>query len=77
MISVCVCVCLRNGPIFGSGADLCISNECNRNKDSYSQLPYTYGDMDLPNYLLTGEFCTTISKSYLYIYMHELLFIIQ
>ena len=45
----------RNGPIFGSGADLCISSECNRNKDSYSKLPYTYGGADTPNNLLTGE----------------------
>lgn len=43
-----------NGPIFGSGADLCISSDCNKNKDSYSQLPYSYGDTSLPQHLLTG-----------------------
>lgn len=44
-----------NGPIFGSGADLCIGNDCNANKDSYSQLPFSYGDSSVPAHLLTGE----------------------
>lgn len=34
------------GPIFGAGADLLISNNCNTNKDSYSNLPHSY---DGPN----------------------------
>ena len=35
--------CIRCGPIFGAGADLCISSECNMNKDSYSNLLHSYG----------------------------------
>ena len=31
------------GPIFGAGADLYISSECNLNKDSYSNLLHSYG----------------------------------
>lgn len=34
----------NNGPIFGSGADLCISSNGNVNKDSYSRIPCSYGD---------------------------------
>lgn len=30
------------GPIFGAGADLLISNDCNANTDSYSNLPHSY-----------------------------------
>lgn len=30
------------GPIFGAGADLLISNGCNSNLDSYSNLPHSY-----------------------------------
>lgn len=30
------------GPIFGAGADLLISNNCNTNTDSYSNLPHSY-----------------------------------
>ena len=53
-----------NGPIFGSGADLCISSDCNKNKDSYSQLPYSYGDTSLPQHLLTGNAHGTVSFPY-------------
>ena len=34
---------IRCGPIFGAGADLYISSECNLNKDSYSNLLHSYG----------------------------------
>ena len=34
---------IRCGPIFGAGADLYISSECNMNKDSYSNLLHSYG----------------------------------
>ena len=53
-----------NGPIFGSGADLCISSDCNKNKDSYSQLPYSYGDTSLPQHLLTGNIHGTSLQSH-------------
>lgn len=32
----------RSGPIFGSGADLCISNNCHSNGESYSNFPSSY-----------------------------------
>eukprot|EP00118_Oscarella_pearsei_P017545 m.174450 g.174450 ORF g.174450 m.174450 type:complete len:490 (+) comp39113_c0_seq1:235-1704(+) len=30
------------GPIFGAGADLCLSNNCNINSESYSNFPHSY-----------------------------------
>lgn len=54
ILMVLVCSC-SNGPIFGSGADLFISSECQANKDSYSQLPVSYGESSLPANLLAGE----------------------
>lgn len=33
---------LSVGPIFGAGADLQISNNCNSNTESYSNLPHSY-----------------------------------
>ncbi|CAG7724587.1 unnamed protein product [Allacma fusca] len=32
----------NSGPIFGAGADLYISSNCNNNSDSYSNLPHSY-----------------------------------
>lgn len=37
-----VCQCAKSGPIFGAGADLYISSNCNTNSDSYSNLPHSY-----------------------------------
>lgn len=37
-----VCQCAASGPIFGAGADLYISSNCNTNSDSYSNLPHSY-----------------------------------
>ena len=34
---------IRCGPIFGAGADLYISSECNINMESYSNLLHSYG----------------------------------
>lgn len=44
-----------NGPIFGSGADLYISNDCSSNNDSYSQLGRSYGDPSCLPHHLAGE----------------------
>lgn len=48
LLSLC-----RSGPIFGSGADLCLSNNCHLNEESYSNFPSSYGSDKLvdPNYL--------------------------
>jgi len=50
-----------NGPIFGSGADLFISEYCNSNQDSYSQLGHSYGDPTLPADTLTGKLTSIIA----------------
>ncbi|XP_059469186.1 uncharacterized protein LOC132192950 isoform X2 [Neocloeon triangulifer] len=43
------------GPVFGAGADLSISNNCNRNTESYSNLPHTYdGEGATMNTLMGG-----------------------
>ncbi|XP_077862422.1 kelch-like protein 2 [Saccoglossus kowalevskii] len=41
-----VCHHARYGPIFGGGADLCISSNCHTNKQSYSNFPHSYGKHD-------------------------------
>lgn len=44
---------ISSGPIFGAGADLLISSNCNTNMDSYSNLPHTYdGDGASPSVLM-------------------------
>lgn len=44
IINSFICYVFDNsvGPIFGAGADLQISNGCNANMDSYSNLPHSY-----------------------------------
>lgn len=50
-----------SGPIFGAGADLLISNNCNSNMDSYSNLPHTYdGDGASPATLM-GDYNFTVA----------------
>lgn len=44
------------GPIFGAGADLMISNNCNSNIDSYSNLPHSYDGVNAS--------CTTLFSDY-------------
>ncbi|XP_055692926.1 uncharacterized protein LOC129795559 isoform X1 [Lutzomyia longipalpis] len=51
-----ICYHPECGPIFGAGADLLISNTCNTNMDSYSNLPHSY---DGP-----GASCTTMFGDY-------------
>jgi len=48
-----ICYHKECGPIFGAGADLLISNACNANMDSYSNLPHSY---DGPNANYTSLF---------------------
>lgn len=50
-----------SGPIFGAGADLLISSNCNANMDSYSNMPHTYdGDMASPS-ILMGDYNFTVA----------------
>ncbi|XP_011504847.1 PREDICTED: kelch-like protein 17 [Ceratosolen solmsi marchali] len=44
------------GPIFGAGADLCISSNCNINKESYSNLPHSYDGEYASNSILMGDY---------------------
>jgi len=44
------------GPIFGAGADLLISSNCNVNMDSYSNLIHSYGGDDSTGSSLMGEY---------------------
>lgn len=50
-----------SGPIFGAGADLLISSNCNTNMDSYSNLPHSYdGDGASPAALM-GDYNFTVA----------------
>ncbi|CAH1165789.1 unnamed protein product [Phyllotreta striolata] len=56
-----ICYHPDSGPIFGAGADLLISSNCNMNMDSYSNLPHTYdGDGASPSVLM-GEYNFTVA----------------
>ncbi|XP_058808235.1 kelch-like protein 17 [Phymastichus coffea] len=44
------------GPIFGAGADLLISSNCNMNMDSYSNLPHSYEGENASNAILMGDY---------------------
>ncbi|KAG5888228.1 hypothetical protein JTB14_035577 [Gonioctena quinquepunctata] len=56
-----ICYHPDSGPIFGAGADLLISSNCNSNMDSYSNLPHTYdGDGASPSVLM-GDYNFTVA----------------
>lgn len=44
------------GPIFGAGADLLISSNCNVNTDSYSNLPHSYDGPNAAHLTLFGDY---------------------
>ena len=44
------------GPIFGAGADLCISSYCNENDESYSNLPHSFDGSNASNESLMGDY---------------------
>ncbi|XP_070570949.1 BTB/POZ domain-containing protein 9-like [Ptychodera flava] len=44
------------GPIFGAGADICISSECNQGLQSYSNFPHSYAADNKTHNLLMGEY---------------------
>ncbi|XP_055907594.1 uncharacterized protein LOC129942603 [Eupeodes corollae] len=48
------------GPIFGAGADLLFSNNCNTNMDSYSNLPHSYDGPNASYMPLFGDYNFTI-----------------
>ncbi|GAB1866107.1 BTB/POZ domain-containing protein 9 [Camponotus japonicus] len=54
--SFAICYHPDIGPIFGAGADLLISSNCNVNKESYSNLPHSYEGDHASNQLLMGDY---------------------
>ncbi|XP_020999865.1 BTB/POZ domain-containing protein 9 [Parasteatoda tepidariorum] len=48
------------GPIFGAGADFCISHNCNANLESYSNLPHSYDGENASCTLLMGDYNFTV-----------------
>lgn len=55
-MSVLIIILLSSGPIFGAGADLLISSNCNSNMDSYSNLPHTYDGEGASSSILMGDY---------------------
>ncbi|KAK3921364.1 BTB/POZ domain-containing protein 9 [Frankliniella fusca] len=51
-----ICYHPECGPIFGGGADLLISNNCNTNLDSYSNLPHSYDGDGASSSVLMGDY---------------------
>lgn len=47
---------LSSGPIFGAGADLLISSNCNTNMESYSNLPHSYEGEGASPAALMGDY---------------------
>jgi len=54
------------GPIFGAGADLLISSNCNTNMDSYSNLPHSYDGANAAHLTLFGDYNFTITDYEVY-----------
>ncbi|XP_065162443.1 uncharacterized protein [Atheta coriaria] len=54
--TVAICYHPDFGPIFGAGADLLISSNCNTNMDSYSNLPHTYDGESASQSVLMGDY---------------------
>ncbi|KAM7440204.1 hypothetical protein ABFA07_010517 [Porites harrisoni] len=50
----------RYGPMFGAGADLCISDECNEKPESYSNLPHSYDGPQASTSILMGNYNFTV-----------------
>ena len=48
------------GPIFGAGADFLISNNCNSNLDSYSNLPHSYDGPNASFKSLLGDYYSSV-----------------
>lgn len=48
------------GPIFGAGADLLISHNCNSNSESYSNLPHSYDGDGANSSSLMGDYNFTV-----------------
>ncbi|XP_043243661.1 uncharacterized protein LOC122392639 [Amphibalanus amphitrite] len=51
-----ICYHPQCGPIFGAGADLCISDRCDSTGESYSNLPHSYDGDGASSALLFGDY---------------------
>ncbi|KAJ3661928.1 hypothetical protein Zmor_006301 [Zophobas morio] len=56
-----ICYHPDSGPIFGAGADLLISNNCNNNMDSYSNMPHSYDGDGASPAVLMGDYNFTVT----------------
>ena len=56
MWSLCLISPASFGPIFGAGADLSVSSDCNANSDSYSNFPHSYGEPNQYPVSLAGDY---------------------
>ncbi|ALC38966.1 CG7102 [Drosophila busckii] len=61
-----ICYHTDCGPIFGAGADLLISGNCNVNTDSYSNLPHSYDGPHAPHLTLFGDYNFMVSDYEVY-----------
>lgn len=59
------------GPIFGAGADLCISNNCNINKESYCNLPHSYDGENASSTILMGGYNFTVADYEVYLPLNK------
>lgn len=55
-----------NGPIFGAGADLFISSDCNSHEGSYSQLGCSYSCSTFPSLTLANSKYFTVEEYEVY-----------
>lgn len=56
MMQLLYCFSYSFGPIFGAGADLSISSDCNGNSESYSNFPHSYGEPNQYPVSLAGDY---------------------
>ena len=47
--------------MFGAGADLCLSDNCDEDEESYSNLPHSYAGTQASNSLLMGDYNFVVS----------------
>ena len=47
--------------MFGAGADLCLSDNCDANEESYTNLPHSYDGHQASNSLLMGDYNFTVA----------------
>ena len=48
--------------MFGAGADLCISDDCNERPESYSNLPHSYDGPQASTSILMGDYNFTVEE---------------